>query len=220
MGTITRVSDDQWRRGYPNLLDRRLTLRRAVAVLDRRLAAPVGARCGQVRGYATQGERYEKQRRRQKLVARLRFVEARIAQGRVSVVRGGRRLAQARHHLEQVRLTVDQWRARWRAERLHITADGEADKRHGNETIRVDPDSGLVEIKQHARQRERTAPLRLERSSPPGFRSAWKGAVCSRVPCRRQSSSRVGWCVKPTLTFGFGPDESPTVGRGAIAGRC
>jgi hypothetical protein len=74
-------------------------------------------------------------------------VEARLAAGRVSVVRGGRRLARARHHLKAARLTEPQWRQRWAAERLFLTADGEADKPWGNETIRWHPDEGWLELK-------------------------------------------------------------------------
>jgi hypothetical protein len=44
-------------------------------------------------------------------------------------------------------LTEDQWRARWRAARLFITADGESDKAWGNETIRWQPDQGWLECK-------------------------------------------------------------------------
>lgn len=100
-----------------------------------------------MRGYANQGERFEKQRRRQVLAARLKEVEARIAGERVSIVRGGRRLLNTRHHLDQAELTEQRWRDRWRSERLFICADGERDKRWGNETIRVDPNTGVVEVK-------------------------------------------------------------------------
>jgi hypothetical protein len=76
-------------------------------------------------------------------------VEARIAKGRVSVCRGGRRLAKRRHALDadDAVLARREWRARWQAERLFLTADGEADKSWGNETIRVHPDEGWLEIR-------------------------------------------------------------------------
>jgi hypothetical protein len=44
-------------------------------------------------------------------------------------------------------LTEDEWRARWQAERLFLTADGEADKQWGNQTIRVHPDQEWLEIR-------------------------------------------------------------------------
>jgi hypothetical protein len=148
-GSITRTSDDQWRRGFKNLMDARAGLRRAIRRLQARLAAPVGQRQGRVRGYGSQAERFQKQRRLQHLRARLEEVEARLAAGRVSVCRGGRRLAKLRHTQDQddVLLTSGAWRARWRAARWFLTADGEADKRWGNETIRVHPEEGWLEVR-------------------------------------------------------------------------
>jgi len=146
-GAITRTSNDQWQRGFRNLLDTRAGLRRAIRVLQQRLAVPVGGRRGRTRGYATRQERHAKRQRLQHLQARLIEVEQRLAAGRVSVCRGGRRLAKARHHLEDARLTEEQWRQRWAAERWYLTADGEADKPLGNETIRVDPEAGWLELK-------------------------------------------------------------------------
>jgi hypothetical protein len=146
-GAITRTSNDQWQRGWRNLLDARAGLRRSIRVLQRRLAVPVGQRCGRARGYATGQERWAKQQRLQHLQARLARVERRLRQGRVSVCRGGRRLAKARHQLEDANLSEGQWRQRWTAERLFLTADGEAAKALGNETIRVHPEEGWLELK-------------------------------------------------------------------------
>jgi hypothetical protein len=146
-GAITRTSNDQWRRGWRNLLDVRAGLRRAIRVIQLRLAVPVGGRTARTRGYATAAERYAKQQRLQHLQAQLAQVERRIGQGRVSVVRGGRRLAKVRHRLTDARLTEGQWRQCWTAERWFLTADGEADKPFGNETIRVHPEEGWLELK-------------------------------------------------------------------------
>ena len=66
--------------------------------------------------------------------------------GLVHVVRGGKRLARARHHLDEAGLTESGWRGRWEAERWFCQADGESGKRYGNETIRISPD-GEVSIK-------------------------------------------------------------------------
>jgi hypothetical protein len=146
-GALTRTSNDQWQRGWRNLHDARASLRQAIRVIDRRLAAPVAGRHGRDRGYATRAERWQKQRRRQVLAARLVRVETRIRQGRVSVVRGGRRLARNRQHLEAAGLTERQWRQHWDADRWFICADGETDKAWGNETIRVHPHAGWLELK-------------------------------------------------------------------------
>lgn len=66
--------------------------------------------------------------------------------GRVRVVRGGRRLANTRHHLDAAGLTDSQWRARWEAARWFLTADGESGKKYGNETLRITPD-GEISLK-------------------------------------------------------------------------
>ncbi|MDA8295323.1 MAG: hypothetical protein M0004_01830 [Actinomycetota bacterium] len=150
-GAITRASNDQYALAMRNLVADARSLRRAIAVLEGRLAAPVGERAivqgHKVRGYATSAERFEKQRRLQVLRARVRDVEARLAAGRPQICRGGRRLANTRHHLGDAGLTLAQWQERWRAERLFLRADGEKTKRLGNETIRFDPSSGTLELR-------------------------------------------------------------------------
>jgi hypothetical protein len=146
-GAITRTTNDQWTHAYHNLQAEHTSLRRAIRRLEQRVQAPVGSKAGRVRGYATPGERWAKQRRLQTLSARLARVEARLVVGRVSVVRGGRSLLRLRHHLEAAELTESQWRQRWAAERLFLTADGEADKTWGNETIRWYPVQGWLELK-------------------------------------------------------------------------
>jgi hypothetical protein len=148
-GTITRTSNDQWQRGRKNQFDERDRLRRACRAIQARLRVTVGERRGRVRGYASQDERFQKQRRLQALEARLAEIEAQIEAGRVSVCRGGRQLAKLRHALDRsdVALTEAEWRERWEAERLFLTADGEADALWGNLTIRVHPDERWLEIR-------------------------------------------------------------------------
>jgi hypothetical protein len=164
-GAITRTSSDQWARAYANLLDTRTGLRRAVKRLRARLAVPAGQARGRgrnrIRGYDSQAERFEKQRRLQHLRSRLGEVEGRLVAGRVSVCRGGRRLAKLRHAVGgagdggsgkdgstiQVIEIEGRWRERWEAARLYLTADGEADKAWGNETIRVHPDEQWLELR-------------------------------------------------------------------------
>jgi hypothetical protein len=146
-GSITRTSNDQWVRAYANLWDRRRSLRHARRTIQSRLKVPVGQRQGRIRGYATRTERFAKQGRLQHLEAKLAEVENMLAVGRVSVCRGGRRLARHRHALEEAGLSEAEWRTRWRTERLFLTADGEAAKLWGNETIRVHPDQRWCEIK-------------------------------------------------------------------------
>ena len=63
------------------------------------------------------------------------------------VVRGGKALLRVRNNLTAARLTENQWRERWDSARLFLTADGEAAKALGNETIRWHPGEGWLEIK-------------------------------------------------------------------------
>jgi hypothetical protein len=53
----------------------------------------------------------------------------------------------ARLNLAAAGLTQAQWRERWDAARLFLTADGEKDKAWGNETIRWHPDQCWLEVK-------------------------------------------------------------------------
>ena len=141
-GAITRTTDDMWERELFNLEDLEYRDRKELAELDRRLALPVGKGKKKKRGYATKGERYQKQRRRQKLATRLSDTEQRLAEGRLSIVLGGTRLARKRHNLQSAGLTLEQWCYQWNAKRMFISADGETGKPFGNETIRVTPHSG------------------------------------------------------------------------------
>jgi IS605 OrfB family transposase len=65
----------------------------------------------------------------------------------VSVTRGGRGLLRKRANLAAAGLTEEEWRAEWEAARCFLTADGEKDKRWGNETLRWHPDERWLEIK-------------------------------------------------------------------------
>ena len=149
-GAVTRTSEDAWQLADRNLKAERATLRSRITAIEARLAVPAGTGRGRNRGYATQAERFGKQRRVQALRARLADVDARIKAGRVSVCRGGRRLARARHNLAAAGMTLAGWRQDWDAERWFLTADGEANKLLGNETIRWYPGEGWLEVKLRA----------------------------------------------------------------------
>ena len=149
-GSITKATHDQWALARRGQAAHMTWLRGQIASVEARLARPLGAkadkRAGLVRGYASRGEWHAKSRRLQTLKDRLARVEADWAAGRVQVVRGGKRLAHTRHHLEAAGLDEAAWRERWRAARMFLAADGESGKRFGNETIRV-TDTGQVSIK-------------------------------------------------------------------------
>ncbi|MHB1526185.1 MAG: nuclease/transposase family protein [Candidatus Dormibacteria bacterium] len=146
-GAITRTSEGAFQLAWRNLVTTQRSLRARLRRIEQRLTVPAAGRCGRARGYGTQAERWEKQRRLQVLEARLAEVERRLVEGRVSICRGGRRLAKSRHNLEAAGLTRQQWHQHWEAERLFICADGEADKALGNETIRFHPDENFLAVK-------------------------------------------------------------------------
>lgn len=146
-GAITRTSEDAWQLAARNLAAEQRTLAARVRKVEARLGVPAGEKRGRVRGYAAPAERHGKAMRLKALKGRLARVEQRISEGRVSVTRGGRRLMRARLNLEDAGLTLPQWRQRWDAGRMFLTADGEKDKAWGNETIRWNPDEGWLEVR-------------------------------------------------------------------------
>ena len=143
-GALTRTSEDAYQLAYRNLLAERRSLLARIKRIETRLA---GKRAGRVRGYPTTAERHAKTIRIQTFRTKLAEVEQRLDTGRVSVCRGGKALLRKRNNLADAGLTEIQWRERWAASRLFITADGEKDKTWGNETIRWNPDQGWLEIR-------------------------------------------------------------------------
>jgi IS605 OrfB family transposase len=146
-GAITRTSEDQVRLAGQNLRAGRVSLQARIGRIQARLAVPAGGTSGRIRGYATAAERHAKAVRQRSLTARLARVERQLESGTVSVVRGGKPLLRKRGSLAAAGLTQAQWRERWESARLFLTADGEAAKTWGNETIRWHPDEGWLEIK-------------------------------------------------------------------------
>lgn len=145
-GAITRASEDQYQLSMRCLSDERASLRRSITKISKRLAVPCGRCVAGVRGYPNQAERAQKQRRVCALTARLADVERRIEAGHPAIVIGGRRLAKTRNNLADADLTEAEWRERWDAQRMFLTADGESGAPHGNYTITVDPTDGTVTI--------------------------------------------------------------------------
>ncbi|MHA5053777.1 nuclease/transposase family protein [Streptomyces sp. SD15] len=161
-GTITKASHDQWALARRCQLTHIQNLEAGMRAIEHRLSLPVGQK-GSKRapgGYRSRQEWHAKARRLRVLEDRLAAERADRAAGLVHVVRGGKRLARTRHHLDAAQLTEPQWRRRWEAERWFLAADGESGKRYGNETIRVTPE-GEVSIKL-------PAPLRHLANAPHG----------------------------------------------------
>jgi hypothetical protein len=156
-GAITRAVDDQYQLGMRALTAHVADLRAAVGVLEKRCAlrpgelAPAvdvneasrGGRSRRWRGYASAADRFAKTRRLAVLRGRLGAAERALAAGHPSITVGGNRLWRNRNHLDAADITEQQWRDRWQAARLFLTADGESGKAGGNETIRVDAEGRL-----------------------------------------------------------------------------
>ena len=146
-GAITRTSEDQWQVADRNLRAEQAGLLARVRRIGARAAVPAGGKTGRVRGYASPAERYAKAIRLRALQGRLARAERRLESGRVSVTRGGRDLLRKRRNLAAAGLTEAGWRQEWEAARWFLTADGEAGKPWGNETIRHNPDGHWLEVK-------------------------------------------------------------------------
>src|SRR5258708_37382726 len=70
-GAITRSSEDAFQLAVRNLASERTSLRARITTITVRLAVPVGEKQGRTLGYATQAERFHKQRPLQRLRPRL-----------------------------------------------------------------------------------------------------------------------------------------------------
>ena len=142
---VKAASEHQWQR--------LLKPRGATALLEQRVALPSKAalcgckkrRCEQCgRGYSTENERVMKRRRLDVLLAELARVEKLRAGKTVSVVLGGRRLANARHHLDAADLSLEQWQQRWDHQRAWFGCAGNVGKPGGNPCLSlVDRDGGV-----------------------------------------------------------------------------
>ena len=145
--SISVTIQDSWQLAARNLAAEARSLRARISRIGQRLRIAAGGRRGRVRGYPTQAERWQKQRRLQHLTARLAVIEQQLAKGDLSICRGGRRLARVRHRLAEAGLDEASWRQQWTADRWFITADGEAAVDLGNLTIRWHPGECWVEIR-------------------------------------------------------------------------
>jgi hypothetical protein len=123
---IIAGNDDQHRLARDAQQRHITNLRAAIATIEKRLAAPTTdtltaaahkarRKAKTPKGYPSQVERFQKQRRLQHLRGDLARAEKDRAAHRVRVTEGGKRLANTRHHLDEAGLGVDAWRDRWEA---------------------------------------------------------------------------------------------------------
>jgi hypothetical protein len=157
-GAITRAAEDQYQLGMRALADEVAMLDSAARLLRARLsvplqdAAPVHATPAlkptrkAALGYRNASEKTAKTVRLHMLETRLSVATARRNGGHPRVVLGGGKLWRTRQNLAAAGMNEDQWRARWDAARMFLTADGETGTPFGNQTIRVESD-GTVAVK-------------------------------------------------------------------------
>jgi IS605 OrfB family transposase len=147
-GSITKATHDQWALARRCQSAHIHNLEAGVRTIEGRLSLPIGQKGTKKApgGYRSAREWYAKSRRLRVLQDRLTAAQADREAGLVHVVRGGKQLARARHHLDAAQLTESVWRGRWEAERWFCQADGESGKRYGNETIRISH-AGEVSVK-------------------------------------------------------------------------
>ena len=152
---IIGANDEQYRLSRDAQYRHIIGLRAVIATIEKRLLAPTSdtlttqehqARRGQMKGYPTQAERFQKQRRLQHLHADLARAEADRDGKRMRVSEGTKRLAKTRHHLDAAGLTAAEWRENWDCARYRIAANGSGDEPFGNLTITVTPD-GQVSLR-------------------------------------------------------------------------
>ncbi|MDT5087059.1 MAG: hypothetical protein QOJ61_4102 [Mycobacterium sp.] len=155
--TIIGANDDQHRLARDAQYRHIVGLRAAISTIEIRLAQPTAGtltaderkahrKSRLPKGYATQSERFHKQRRLQVLVAELDRTSCDRDRDRVRVVDGGKRLVKTRQNLDAARLTPLQWREQWDCARYRIKANGSGDEPFGNLTITVTP-GGAVSVR-------------------------------------------------------------------------
>jgi IS605 OrfB family transposase len=108
-----------------------------------------------------------------------------LAAGRPSITVGGKRLWRNHTHLDDAAMTEEQWRTRWDAARMFLTADGESGTQGGNQTIRVDS-AGRLRIKVPAALAAQFG-THLDISAPVSFAhrgSEWAQRVAGRNAVR------------------------------------
>ncbi len=156
-GAITKASNDAYATARRNQLRQQADLTRAIATLEEKVELTChsaqerwelrASRAGRKLkfGYRSAPELHMKRQRLQHLRARLAVLDRDLKAGRVHITRGGKLLLRHRLHLGQAGITKEQWRGLWDASRWWISANGEAGKTFGNETIRVSPE-GVLEV--------------------------------------------------------------------------
>ena len=141
-GAAYRDNDELWALAKRNLEAHIDTLDERIAAIEDRLDIPAGAKGGYRNQRTAAAKRYRLESAR-----RLRDkVRAKLDANRPSICLGGKDLARKRHNLDDAAMTLDEWRLQHDAARGWLAVNGTSGEVLGNETLRVDPDSGILEL--------------------------------------------------------------------------
>ena len=168
--SVVRSNNDSWALAWRNLWAHRRTLRNQIKTLTSRCAIEPGERVNGAKGYRDHTERAMKQQRPIQRHLTLASVQGRIDQRRPKICVGGASLARLRHNLPDTDLDVDGWRECWDAARRFLTFIGTSGECFGNDTLIVDPDTGVVTLNLPAALKHHSntpGPRRLYRFAQP-----------------------------------------------------
>ena len=215
-GAAYRDNDELWALAMRNLHSHIDTLDERIAAIGERLGVPVGDKGGYRNRRTADAKRYRLEcahRKRDK-------AQASLDANRPSICLGGKDLARLRHNLAEAGLTTGEWRLRHDAARGWLAVNGTSGEVLGNQTVRVDPDNGVLEIllPAHLAHLSNTpGPRRSWRlAAPVGFehlREQWEERVRSRSAVRYELDYRFpvrnnagGWY----LTASWSYQQAPT----------
>lgn len=147
-GSLLQEAMDMWRLGRRNQLAYLRSLERNIYTIEKRLKLSPGEKKDKkgVKGYSLP-ERGPKRARLACLKAEHERVFRAYSSGHVSIVRGGKDLIKLRHSLQKANLSLSEWQSQWHSAREKISFSGEGGKRYGNETLRVNPESGEIVLR-------------------------------------------------------------------------
>ena len=223
--SVNRANNDEWALAWRNVWAARDTLAAQIRVLSQRVAVAPGERADDgTRGYRSEEEREQKRHRLALRRSRLKRAQARIDERRPSICLGGKDRARRRHNLAEAQMSKAAWREDWRASRRFLTFVGTRGEDHGNDTLNVDPDTGVVTLNlpaKYAHMSNVAGPRRLYRFAHPvefAHRSAeWAARAHDEQPIRYKlrfkpeaKRGKGAWCL--TASWAAEPTPTPTLG--------
>ena len=214
-GAVYRDNDELWALGMRNLQAHLESLDARIAALSERLAEPVGSKGG----YPTARAARKKRQRLQHAVRKRCEVQSKLDARRPSICLGGKDLARLRHNLDAAEITEKQWWLRHDAARGWLAVNGTSGETLGNQTMRVDPVSGVFEVllpPELAHLSNTAGPRRSWRlEAPVGFEhlhAEWDARAVSRRAIRyeldyrfRERNKAGGWYLAASWSLDGAP---------------